>query len=81
MVDADHGRHIVTHRAHGVVALVTMHGPVARFVGDEFDLAHLTDRDVLCHFRPAGRNRDRTAIRTGELKLDAMHMERVVRHS
>src|SRR5690606_14330068 len=46
VVDADHGRYVVTHGVHRVVALVAVEGSVAFLVRDELDLTHLTHGDV-----------------------------------
>ena len=80
MVDADHGRQVVAHGVHGVVALVTMKGPVTLLVGDKLDLAHLAHGDVRGHLGPARRRRHRPAVRAGHLELVAVQVDGVVGH-
>ena len=53
VVDADHGRDVVPHRIHGVVALVAVDGPVASD-SVELERAHLAHGDVGRDLGPTG---------------------------
>ncbi len=80
MIDPDQRRHVVPHRPHGVVALVAVYGPVAGFVGQEFDLAHLANGQIHRHLGPARTLGHRAAIGAGDFELDPVHVDGVVGH-
>ena len=80
MVHADHGGHVVTHGAHGVVALVAVESPVAGFVGNEFHLAHLAHGHIRRHLGPAGGLRHGAAVGARDLELMTVDMDGVVGH-
>ena len=81
VIDADHGRDVVSHRVHDVVRLVAMERPVAGVVGDELERAHLR--------RPPCRRSSRASARAfgtqppsvhGHLEVVAVNVDRVVGH-
>ena len=80
VVYPNHGRHIMAHGVHGVVALVAMKCPIAFFVGHKLDLPHLPDCYVGRDFRPAPAFRGGAAIGSSDLKLMPVQMDRVVGH-
>jgi hypothetical protein len=80
VVHADHGRHVVAHRVHRVVALVAVEGPVALLVGEEVHLPHLPHRDVGRHLVLARALRRRPAVGAGDQELVPVQVDRVVGH-
>ena len=80
MVYANHGGNVVTHCIHGVVALVAVERPVAFFVREELNLAHLAHGHVGCHFIETGALGRGTAVRARYQKLVSVQMHRVVGH-
>ena len=68
------------HRIHRVVGLVAVKRPVAGPVCREFDGAHLPDRNVCGHLRPARSRWNPSTIGACNLEVIAVQMDGVIRH-
>ena len=80
MIHSDHGRHVMTHGIHGVVALMAMHRPVTQLIGNKLNLPHLPHRHVCRYLWPAPRLRCGAAIGSAHLKLMPVNVDGVVGH-
>ena len=70
----------MAHGVHGVMAFVTVEGPVPFLICQKLDLSHLTDGHIGRHFMPAGALGCRATVRTSDEELMAVQMYGVVRH-
>ena len=70
----------MAHGVHGVMRLMAVHRPIAGFIGDEFDGAHLPDRDISGDLRPGSSLRDVPTIRSSHDEFMAVNVDRMIGH-
>nr|ABZ07606.1 hypothetical protein ALOHA_HF4000ANIW137K11ctg4g7 [uncultured marine microorganism HF4000_ANIW137K11] len=81
LLDAYHGRHLVPHGIHSMVAFVAVESPVSRRVGDKLHRAHLADGNIGGHLRPACCRRHPAAVSPRHGKLVAVQVDGMVGHA
>src|SRR3990167_1502672 len=80
VINTNHRGDVMTHSIHGVMRLMAMKCPVAHFISKEFNLTHLSNRNISRDLRPAAAWWGWTAICTRDRELMSVNMNWVIGH-